>query len=74
MSSALLSDDPDKLLNEWLGELENLIGVSYLFIYLLYLYSLQTLLMPLFIFIGINDVRKQKKNSSTIYGVCLCLS
>lgn len=24
----LVSDDPDKLLNEWLGELENLIGVS----------------------------------------------
>lgn len=24
------SDDPDKLLNEWLGELENLIGVSFL--------------------------------------------
>lgn len=23
-----LNDDPDKLLNEWLGELENLIGVS----------------------------------------------
>lgn len=23
-----LTDDPDKLLNEWLGELENLIGVS----------------------------------------------
>lgn len=25
-----LTDDPDKLLNEWLGELENLIGVSIL--------------------------------------------
>lgn len=24
-----LTDDPDKLLNEWLGELENLIGVSF---------------------------------------------
>lgn len=24
------TDDPDKLLNEWLGELENLIGVSFL--------------------------------------------
>lgn len=24
-----LSDDPDKLLNEWLGELDNLIGVSF---------------------------------------------
>lgn len=23
-----LSDDPDTLLNEWLGELDNLIGVS----------------------------------------------
>lgn len=23
-----LTDDPDKLLNDWLGELENLIGVS----------------------------------------------
>lgn len=28
MSLTALSDDPDKLLNEWLGELENLIGVS----------------------------------------------
>lgn len=27
-----LTDDPDKLLNDWLGELENLIGVSWLFI------------------------------------------
>lgn len=26
-----LTDDPDKLLNDWLGELENLIGVSWLF-------------------------------------------
>lgn len=24
-----LTDDPDKLLNEWLGELEHLIGVSF---------------------------------------------
>lgn len=28
MTSTSLCDDPDKLLNEWLGELENLIGVS----------------------------------------------
>jgi hypothetical protein len=28
--SSTLSDDPDKLLSEWLGELENLIGVSLL--------------------------------------------
>lgn len=35
MASTSLSDDPDKLLNEWLGELENLIGVS--FIFLIYL-------------------------------------
>lgn len=29
-SSTILTgmDDPDKLLNDWLGELENLIGVS----------------------------------------------
>lgn len=26
--SSCLTEDPDKLLNEWLGELENLIGVS----------------------------------------------
>lgn len=31
MASTSLSDDPDKLLNEWLGELENLIGVSFHF-------------------------------------------
>lgn len=30
-----LTDDPDKLLNDWLGELENLIGVSWLFIFCL---------------------------------------
>lgn len=30
MASTSLSDDPDKLLDEWLGELENLIGVSLL--------------------------------------------
>lgn len=29
-----LTDDPDKLLNDWLGELENLIGVSF-FLFLL---------------------------------------
>lgn len=27
--SSCLTEDPDKLLNEWLGELENLIGVSW---------------------------------------------
>lgn len=31
-----LSDDPDKLLNEWLGELENLIGVSLFDIFMYY--------------------------------------
>lgn len=28
MSNGICTDDPDELLNEWLGELENLIGVS----------------------------------------------
>ena len=27
--TSCISDDPDKLLNEWLGELENLIGVRF---------------------------------------------
>jgi hypothetical protein len=26
------TDDPDKLLNDWLGELDNLIGVSHVYI------------------------------------------
>lgn len=32
--TVVVNDDPDKLLSEWLGELENLIGVSTVFSYL----------------------------------------
>lgn len=31
--TSCLTEDPDKLLNEWLGELENLIGVSITIVY-----------------------------------------
>lgn len=31
MTSTSFCDDPDKLLNEWLGELDNLIGVSLIY-------------------------------------------
>lgn len=33
MTSTSFCDDPDKLLNEWLGELDNLIGVSLAYIH-----------------------------------------
>lgn len=35
LASSSANDDPDKLLNEWLGELENLIGVSRHFVFFL---------------------------------------
>lgn len=34
MSNGICTDDPDELLNEWLGELENLIGVSFKLIFI----------------------------------------
>ena len=34
--SSLTSDDPEKSLSEWLGELDNLIGVSNVTLYVIY--------------------------------------
>lgn len=44
------SDDPDKLLSEWLGELENLIGVSFLDTFLFFF---SNILYPAFIFVRV---------------------
>lgn len=63
-----LTDDPDKLLNEWLGELENLIGVSFKWKNFIFFISLEFFFfMWKLIFFKFNNENTMKNTSGIIF-------